>query len=67
MSAIRNKAGRDTHFRDRLLAKAQLNRSKAEALPESPERTRLIEEAAQFERSAVLDAWITSPSLQPPT
>jgi hypothetical protein len=67
MSSTRNKAGRDTDFRERLLVKARRNRSKAETLQESEERTRLLTEADQLERSAVLDAWITSPALQPPT
>jgi hypothetical protein len=45
----------------RLLAMARIARRKAEPLPESPIRWRLLQMAEQSERSAAMERWLSSP------
>lgn len=51
---------------DRLLAMADLARKKAGACPAGPERDTLLRKAEQTERTAAIEAWITSPGTPPP-
>jgi hypothetical protein len=53
-------------LRDRLLAYANLTRDKAAALRPAPEQDALLKKARQADVAANIDAWATSPGLQPP-
>jgi hypothetical protein len=51
---------------DRLIAIATLARQKADSYPAGNERNALLRKAEQTERSAAIEAWITSPGAPPP-
>ncbi len=53
-------------LRDRLIAMATLARKKADNCPAGSEREALLRKAEQTERSAAIEAWITSPGAPPP-
>lgn len=51
---------------DRLIGMAMLARKKAAACPAGPERDMLLRKAEQTERTAAIEAWISSPGAPPP-
>jgi hypothetical protein len=53
-------------LQDRLLAMAELARRKAATTPAGPNREMLLRKAEQTERTAAMEAWITSPGAAPP-
>jgi hypothetical protein len=61
MTAVRNRTRPPGSVQERLLAVARIARRKAEPLPESPIRWRLLQKAEESERSAEMERWLTSP------
>ncbi|TMK38426.1 MAG: hypothetical protein E6G70_29920 [Alphaproteobacteria bacterium] len=53
-------------FEDRLAKEAAQWRARAQSLPPGQERNDLLCRAQQCEIAAKINAWVTSPGLQPP-
>ena len=66
MASERNPQRLPVSLRDRLIAMATLARQKADNCPAGSERNALLRKAEQTERSAAIEAWITSPGAPPP-
>jgi hypothetical protein len=66
MGAPRKQTRPPESLQARLLARARIARRKAEPLPESPIRWRLLQVAEQSERSAAMEKWLSSPERTPP-
>jgi hypothetical protein len=54
-------------FPDRLANEAARLRDEADKLPPGPERDLLLKKARQADEAVVMDRWLRSPGLQPPT
>jgi hypothetical protein len=61
MTAVRDRTRPPGSLQERLLAMARIARRKAEPLPDSPIRWRLLQKAEDSERSAEMERWLTSP------
>jgi hypothetical protein len=60
VAAVRERTRPPVSLQERLLAMARIARRKAEPLPESPIRWRLLQKAEESERSAEMERWLTS-------
>ena len=54
-------------LQQRLHGMAEAARRRADQLPPGDERDELLRKVEQAERSAAVEAWISSPGLRPPT
>lgn len=62
----RNRIKQTISLEERLHNMAEQARSNAQALPPGKERDSLMRKARHAEMTAHLDAWLSSPGLQPP-
>ena len=62
----RHRFKQDRALGERLIEEARLAREKAKQLPPGPESEDLLRKARAADITAHIDAWLSSPGLQPP-